>query len=94
MGVSFGSRISAKEFIVWEVKKQKLYGNDSCPQSQSSPGGLWGVTGLRGTGMVSSGKVSCIVFIEYLLVHVMCVLVHEATCTCGCKCKCDNCMDR
>ena len=26
--------------------------------------------------MVSSGKVSCIVFIEYLLVYVMCVLVH------------------
>ena len=30
---------------VWEVGKQKLYGDDSCPnqlQSQSSPGGLGG----------------------------------------------------
>ena len=42
-----------KEFIVnvWEVKKQKLYGDDSCPnqlQSQSSPGGLGGATGVEG----------------------------------------------
>ena len=42
--------------------------------------------------MVSSGKVSCIVFImhiEYPLVHVN-VCVDACTCTCGCKCKCDN----
>ena len=42
-----------KEFIVnmWEVRKQKLYGDDSCPnqlQSQSSPGGLRGATGFEG----------------------------------------------
>ena len=47
--------------------------------------------------MVSSGKVSCIVFgmhVEYLLLCVMCV--DACACTCGCKCKCDNvhsCMD-
>ena len=64
---------------MWEVRKQKLYGNDSCPnqlQSQSSPGGL-GVP--QGKGIVSSGEVSCIVFVmhvEYLLVRVLCVLVH------------------
>ena len=43
--------------------------------------------------MVSSGKVSCIVFVmhvEYLLLHVMCVLLHVHVYTCGCKCKCDN----
>ena len=63
-------------------KKQKLYDNDSCPnqlQSQSSPGGLGVPLGLRGKGIVSSGEVSCIVFVmhvEYLLVRVMCVLVH------------------
>ena len=42
--------------------------------------GVWGVPlGLRGKGMVSSGKVSCIVFVmhvEYLLLRVMCVLMH------------------
>ena len=42
-----------KEFIVnvWEVRKQKVYGDDSCPnqlQSQSSPGGLGGATGVEG----------------------------------------------
>ena len=42
-----------KEFIVnvWEVRKQKLYGDDSCPNqlpSQSSPGGLGGATGVEG----------------------------------------------
>ena len=39
--------------------------------------GVWGVPlGLKGKGMVSSGKVSCIVFVMHLLVHVMCVFVH------------------
>ena len=47
--------------------------------------GVWGVPlGLRGkgtvsSGMVSSGKVSCIVFVmhvECLLLRVMCVLMH------------------
>ena len=64
---------------MWEVRKQKLYGDDSCPnqlQSQSSPGGLGGATGVEGqisSVMVSSGKVSCIV---YLLLRVICVLMH------------------
>ena len=36
---------------MWEVRKQKLYGDESCPnqlQSQFSPGGLGGATGVRG----------------------------------------------
>ena len=34
--------------------------------------GVWGVPlGLRGVGMISSGKVSCIVYVECLLVHVL-----------------------
>ena len=39
--------------------------------------GFWGVPlGLRGKGMVSSGKVSCVVFVIHLLLRVMCVLMH------------------
>ena len=83
---------------MWEVRKQKLYGDDSCPnqlQSQSSPGVP---LGLRGKGMVSSqmvssGKVCYIVFVmhvEHLLLRVMCVCMYLCTCTCGCKCKWDN----
>ena len=41
--------------------------------------------GLRGKGMVSSGKVSCIVFVMHLLLHVHC--------TCGCKDNVHSCMD-
>ena len=36
---------------MWEVRKQKLYGDDSCPnqlQSQSSPGGLGCAAGVEG----------------------------------------------
>ena len=64
---NFKSLLSlVKEFIVnaWEVRKQKLYGDDSCPNQlrpQSSPGGLGGAAGVEGKGMVSSGDVSCIV---------------------------------
>ena len=45
--------------------------------------------------MVSSGKVSCIVFVMHS-VGACNVCVDACTCTCGCKCKCDNvhsCMD-
>ena len=103
MGVEF--QILVEEFIanMWEVRKQKLYGNDSCPnqlQSQSLPGGLGG---LRGKGMVSSGKVSCIVFVMHacrVSVGACNVCVYKCKCdnvhSCECKCKCDNvhsCMD-
>ena len=49
-----------KEFIVnvWEVRKQKLYGDDSCPnqlQSQSSPGSLGGATGVEGQSKFREG---------------------------------------
>ena len=52
-----------KEFIVnvWEVTKQILYGDDSCPnqlQSQSSPWGLGGAAGVEGQrdGKFREGK--------------------------------------
>ena len=58
-----------KEFIVnvWEVRKQKLYGDDSCPnqlQSQSSPGGLGGATGVEGQrdGKFREGKLHCVCY--------------------------------
>ena len=80
---------------MWEVRKQKLYGEDSCPnqlQSQSSPGGLGGATGVEGQRDVSSGMVSCIVFvihIEYLLLRVMYVLMQVYVLV-GVNVKCDN----
>ena len=48
---------------------------------------LYGDDTLRGKGMVSSGKVSCIVFVmhvEYLLLRVN-VCADACTCTCGCN---------
>ena len=55
-------------------KETKLYGDDARP-NLSPHLGVWGVQlGLRGKGMVSSGKVSGIAFV--LLVNVICVLVH------------------
>ena len=52
-----------KEFVVnvWEVTKQILYGDDSCPnqlQSQSSPWGLGGAAGVEGQrdGKFREGK--------------------------------------
>ena len=38
---------------VWEVRKQILFGDDACPQSQSSVGDLGGVTELMSRGVVS-----------------------------------------
>ena len=88
---------------MWEVRKQKLYGDDSCPnqlQSQSSPGGLGGVTGVEGKrggkfrdGKFREGKLHCVC---YASVAACNVCVDACACTCGCKCKCDNvhsCMD-
>ena len=84
--MSFGSRIS-KEFVVnvWEVRKQKLYGDDSCPnqlQSQSSPGSLGGATGVEGQrdgklwdGKFREGKLYCVCYACGVL-RVMCVLMH------------------
>ena len=55
-----------------------------------------GVEGQR-AGMVSSGKVSCIVMhVEYLLLRVMCVLMHVHvfvgvhTCMDICTCTCSS----
>ena len=79
-----------------------MYGDDSCPnqlQSQSSPGGLGGATGVeeQKDGKLQEGKLYCVfvMHVEYLLLHVN-VCVDACACTCGCKCKCDNvhfCMD-
>ena len=64
---NFKSLLSlVKEFIVnvWKVRKQILYGDDSCPnqlQSQSSPGGLVGATGVeeQRDGKFLEGKLYC-----------------------------------
>ena len=97
MGAEFKSLL--REFIVnvWEVRKQKLYGDDSCPnqlQSQSSPGGLGGATGVEGQrdgkfreGKFREGKLHCVC---YSSVAACNVCVDACACTCGCKCKYDN----
>ena len=100
---NFKSLLSVvKEFIVnmWEVRKRKLYGDDSCPnqlQSQSSPGGLEGATRVEGQrngkGKLYSVCYACRVYVGACN---MCVGSCTCTCQCGCKCKCDNvhsCMD-
>ena len=88
-----------KEVNVWEVRKQKLYGDDTCPnqlQSQSSTGGLGGATGVEGDGKFREGKSYCVCYACRVSVAACNVCVDACTCTCGCKCKCDNvhsCMD-
>ena len=67
MEAEFKSLLSlVKEFIVnmREVRKQKLYGDDSCHnqlQSQSSPGGLGVAAGVVGQrdGKFYEGKLYC-----------------------------------
>ena len=44
---NFKSLVEGFIVNVWEVRKQKLYGDDSCPKSQSSPGGLGGAAGVE-----------------------------------------------
>ena len=91
---------------MWEVRKQKLYGDDSFPnqlQSQSLPGGLGGATGVEGQrdgkfwdGKFREGKLCCVCYACRVSVAVCNVCVDACACTCGCKCKCDNvhsCMD-
>ena len=69
------------EFIVnvWEVRKQKLYGDDTCPnqhQSQSSTGGLGVATGVvrQRDGKFREGKLYCVCYA--CRVSVACVLMH------------------
>ena len=55
---------------MWEVRKQSLYGDDSCTnqlQAQFSPGGLGGAAGVEEQRDGKSRKVSCIVFVMYML---------------------------
>ena len=78
-----------------------MYGDDSCPnqlQSQSSPGGLGGATGVEGQrdGKFREGKLYCVCYACRVSVAARNVCVDASACTCGCKCKCDNvhsCMD-
>ena len=73
-----------REFVVnqWEVRKQNYMPMTHAliNFSLSLHLRVWGVLlGLRGKGMVGSGKVSCTVFVMHvvvLLMHVMCVLMH------------------
>ena len=78
-----------KDFIVnvWEVRKQKLYGDDACPNHQSSPGGLGGATGVEGH---REGKLYSVCYACRVSGGACNVCVGACTCTCGCKCKCDN----
>ena len=53
VGSEYWENFKSLEYIVdvWEVRKQILYGDDTCPshlQSQSSVGNLGGVTGVDG----------------------------------------------
>ena len=78
---------------MWEVRKQKLYGDDSCPnqlQSQSSPGGLGGATGVEGQrdgefwdGEFREGKLYCVCCACRVSVAACNVCVDACTCTCG-----------
>ena len=79
-----------KEYIVnvFEVRKQKLYGDDSCPnqlQSQFSPGGLGGATGVEGQrdGEFREGKFYCVCCACRVSVAVRNVCVDASACTCG-----------
>ena len=74
-----------KAFLVnvWEVRKQKLYGDDSCPNQLQSPGGLGAATGQR-DGKFREGKLYCVryecgvsVLMHVLVlvgVNIMCIL--------------------
>ena len=66
-----------------EVTKQKLYGDNLCPnqlQSQSSPGGLGGAAEVDGQrdGKFREGKLYCVCYAcrVSVVLHVMCVLMH------------------
>ena len=66
MGAEFQLRL-VNIVNMWEVRKQKLYGDDSCPnqlQSLSSPGGLRGATGFEGQrdGKFREGKLCCVCY--------------------------------
>ena len=70
---------------MWEVRKQKLYSDDSCInqlQSQSSPGGLGGTTGAEGQrdGNLHEGKFLCICYRVTVGTCKMCI----GACTCKC----------
>ena len=76
---------------MWEVRKQKLYGDDSCPnqlQSQSSPGGLGGAIGVEGQGDAKfcdgkfrEGKLHCVCYASRISVAACNVCVDAYTCT-------------
>ena len=83
-------------------KETKIVCDDSCPnqrQSQSSPGGLGGATGVEGQrdGKFRKGKLYCVCCRVNVGECNMCV----GACTCKsvhvqCTCKCNNvhsCMD-
>ena len=92
---NFKSLHGLDKVSVWEVRKQNLYGDDSCPnqlQPQSSPGGLGCATGVEGQrdGKFREGMLYCVCYACRVSVAACNVCVNACTCTCGCKCKCDN----
>ena len=69
-----------KEFIVdvWEVRKQKLYGEDTCPshhQCQTLAGDAGPVTGGGGLRVSKMGKLHNKVSFMYTVVMCMLVIV-------------------
>ena len=89
-----------KEFIVnvWEVRKQKLYGDDSCPnqlQSQSSPGGLGDATGVEGQrdGKFREGKLRCVCYSSVAACNMCvdaCAYDNVQSCMDTCTCMCSS----
>ena len=80
---NFKSLLSLVIVNVWEVRKQKLYGDAKCPnqlQSQSSPGGLGGATGVEGQrdGKFRESKFCCVCYACRVSVAAcnVCVLMH------------------
>ena len=85
-----GSELWEKNFVkdyianVWEVRKQKSYGDDSCPNQVLD----WGSRGLglRGKGLVSDMQVRKLHFVFYRVTVgtcvILCILCMD-TCMCS-----------
>ena len=58
--------------VIWEERKQKLYGEDSCPRYLQSLAGDLGVIAVQGTGRFGPGEPRVI---EYMCVLCMCMCV-------------------
>ena len=81
---------------MWEVRKQKLHGDDSCPnqlQSKSSPGCLGCTAGVEGQrdGRFQEGKWYCVCY--RVNVGERNIRVGACTCRCTYTYNVHSCMD-